>query len=595
LLFTLAKRDESNLEIAAKQYGLAFNVIDSLRATYSERSSKLDKADEYADLFEGAIECYFQLGKAEGRNYQSNLFELFEKDKSLLLLEALNETFAQQFAGIPEEVLAKEQYLKAELAVLDEEKFYENQMGPDKDEAIINDLNGQIFDLKKQLNSFSNQLEQDYPEYYKLKYSWNINSLSEVQESLSADEIMLTFYVGNENSYVLFISNDDSWVHKYESIQTEELGQQIVALREGIYSYFLLSSSEQDQETYQSYLTVYQQAAFELYETLFVPIEKELTGKRLILIPDGVLGYVPFDALLSSKPNSDAALKDYDYLIKQFNLAYSYSASSLLRFKELKTSNNLKSLLAFAPSFEEQGEALASRRIRGVLTPLKYNVSEVEAIKALVRGDIVTGQEATKDAFLEKAPDYSILHLSTHGKANDKVGDFSYLAFAKGAGTVDESLLYVRDLYTLNLNADMVVLSACETGIGELQNGEGIASLSSGFSYAGAKNIITTLWSVNDAQTKDLINRFYSLLTEGIDKATALQKAKLNYINEVPKAKSHPFYWSGFISIGDQEKINFSTSPSLINLLLYFAPFLIIIFIAIGGVSIIRKNTTNFF
>ena len=123
------------------------------------------------------------------------------------------------------------------------------------------------------------------------------------------------------------------------------------------------------------------------------------------------------------------------------------------------------------------------------------------------------------------------------------------MALAKNAED-GEQFLYNRDLYNLTLNAEMVVLSACETGIGELQKGEGIISLARGFSYAGAKSIITTLWSINDEKSKELMLSFYSNLKEGQTKDAALRQAKLDFIHKYSH-RAHPFFWAAFIPIGD--------------------------------------------
>ncbi len=157
-----------------------------------------------------------------------------------------------------------------------------------------------------------------------------------------------------------------------------------------------------------------------------------------------------------------------------------------------------KPLLAIAPSFgDEKDYALLANRsineLRDTLTPLRFNTKEVAYLYDQLGGDTMSGKKAVLPRFLEEAAGYQVVHLSTHGKANDREGDFSYLAFSEIKDSVENEKLYVRDLYTMDLNADMVVLSACETGLGELKRGEGIIGMTRGFTYAGAKSIITTL------------------------------------------------------------------------------------------------------
>lgn len=155
---------------------------------------------------------------------------------------------------------------------------------------------------------------------------------------------------------------------------------------------------------------------------------------------------------------------------------------------------------------------------------------------------------------------------------NDKNSDLSYIAFTQhGDSTNQEELLYLRELYDLEIPADMVVLSACETGIGELQNGEGVISLARGFTYAGAKSIITSLWNVNDQKTADLMVDFYRNLKEGQQKDNALANAKRSYLQQTSGNLAHPFYWAGFIPIGNMDSIEltptwFENKPMLIGL-----------------------------
>jgi len=144
---------------------------------------------------------------------------------------------------------------------------------------------------------------------------------------------------------------------------------------------------------------------------------------------------------------------------------------------------------------------------------------------------------------------YRLLHLATHGQANDELGDYSFLAFGGDRDSVQNEFLYVRDLYDLSLLADLVVLSACETGTGEWQRGEGIISLARAFAYAGARSIVTTLWSVNDRRSKELMIAFYGGLGKGMTREEALWRAKYEMLES--DASAHPFFWAGYILIGE--------------------------------------------
>ena len=221
--------------------------------------------------------------------------------------------------------------------------------------------------------------------------------------------------------------------------------------------------------------------------------------------------------------------------------------------------------IAFAPLFEEKKAVVENEEIaalRSGLAPLKYNIPESEAIQQLLGGKVFAGVSATEATFVDQAAGYKIIHLATHGKANDKMGDYAYLAFAEIPDSIENEKLYNRDLYNLRLNADMVTLSACETGIGELQRGEGIISLARGFSYAGTKSLITSLWSVDDASTKELMEGFYRYIKAGKAKDEALHLAKLDYLDNHRTINAHPFYWASFIAMGDMTPIDLGPSIS---------------------------------
>ena len=306
-------------------------------------------------------------------------------------------------------------------------------------------------------------------------------------------------------------------------------------------------------------------AAHQLYQTLIAPVKAKLPkDEKLIIIPDGILGYLPFEALLTEKPPRPDAIPAYKYLIQDHQISYCYSATLLKEMRNKKHRQEpTQKLLAMAPFFLGNADTLLSQidstefiagiTLRDTLTALPSSGPEVASIHKILKGQALYGKAATMAQFQKLAPQARILHLSTHGKADDRLGDYAYLAFGmpNAQGTFEK--LYARDLYNLSLNADLVVLSACETGIGKLQRGEGIVSLARAFAYAGAKSIVTTLWKVSDEQSKNLMTSFYKYLSKGKEKDEALRLAKLEFLqkNEKKTELLHPFFWASFIGIGD--------------------------------------------
>jgi len=280
----------------------------------------------------------------------------------------------------------------------------------------------------------------------------------------------------------------------------------------------------------------------ELYQHLLEKILKKINTKEIIVLADDVLNYLPFEALSLSGEHPE-------YLIKKYQISH---ANSLTLLKEqIQVDNKVKNtLLAYAPSFDEK-ENEQPQQVRSDLGPLLYNKDEAKAISTFFNGKTRLGSHASLDSFIKDAKNHNILHFATHAAANDEYPDYSYLAFAPDHGQ-RASLLYVKDLYGYHLNADLVTLSACQTGLGKLEKGEGMLSLARGFSYSGAKSLATTLWKINDQTTSELMLDFYKNLDAALPKDQALRAAKLAYLDAVDdELLAHPYYWSGFMISGD--------------------------------------------
>jgi CHAT domain-containing protein len=224
-----------------------------------------------------------------------------------------------------------------------------------------------------------------------------------------------------------------------------------------------------------------------------------------------------------------------------------------------------KDLMAMAPFFRGDVPTLLSRLDtadilirRDSLGALEGSGEEVALITRMFRGTSWYGEQATAEKFHQEAGRHRILHLSTHGKADDRAGDYAYLAFGVPGDTTAFDRLYARDLYSFSLNADLVVLSACETGVGQLRRGEGIISLAPAFAYAGAKSVFATLWQVSDRKTTGLMRSFYKYLGEDLPKDAALRQAKLDFLKNNKGEALHPFFWAGLIGIGDMGAVKAS-------------------------------------
>ena len=191
---------------------------------------------------------------------------------------------------------------------------------------------------------------------------------------------------------------------------------------------------------------------------------------------------------------------------------------------------------------------------------------EVKNISKYLDADIYLDYKATESSFKQLASDYEILHLAMHTILDDNNPLYSKMAFTQFVDEEEDGLLHAFEVYNMQLNAKLVVLSSCSSGFGKLQEGEGMQSLARSFAYAGCPSILMSLWEVADNATVEMMDYFYKYLIKGFSKPEALRLSKLNFINKADRLKSNPFFWSGFIVLGDSDPLfhDFNIRSSLI-------------------------------
>lgn len=546
------KNDQTYLNRGVALFDQSLRIYDHIRNNQFEADSKSILLKEGVKTYEGYIDLLNELfSQTNDPKFIDQIFDLSERSKASLLHKALQHSNALNFAGIPDSLTRKERALKLEVNTLDKERESWLLKGVLETDPGLLALSAKLFGLRQKYQNLEKDFEVNYPEYFQLKFDLNTIGIQEIQQKiLSVDQTLIEYFVGEKSIFIAVINQEEAKLVKIK--KDFPLAEWVKDFRKS-----------NEANSFQMEIKTYGVVAHNLYNKLVAPIAADLKG-QLIIIPDGALGYLPFEALLVEPVSKIHRFKKHHFLIRDKQISYSYSATLLdqLKKREHKTATK-KRLLAFAPFFYGDTTILnpLSRFVGGNelenLRPLPNTGEEVYGIQKVIGGDVYYKNEATEENFLERAHDYKLIHLATHGKANDQAGDFSYLAFTIQKDSIENEIIYMRDLYNLQLNADMVVLSACETGIGELQKGEGIISLARGFTYAGAKSIITSLWSVEDKCTKDIMISFYKYLDQGLTKDAALRQAKLDYINDeqTTHVDAHPFYWSPFISIGDMSKL----------------------------------------
>ncbi|MEX2350106.1 MAG: CHAT domain-containing protein, partial [Flavobacteriaceae bacterium] len=278
----------------------------------------------------------------------------------------------------------------------------------------------------------------------------------------------------------------------------------------------------------------------DLYTRLITPLEEELkTYTTVTVIPDDFLHYLPFEVL----DNGNTPL------IESHEILYTNSLALWLLIKNMApASGEGKNLFAaFAPRYDDtETNSLAARGNR--FKDIAGATKEARAIAATINGDLFLDEQATVQNFMEHTTSYKIYHLAMHALLDEKEHTRSGLVFQNN-GYLDFS-----SLYGMYFPADLVVLSACNTGVGKLAAGEGLLSLSRALTYSGVRSSVYSLWEVPDEETSEIMISFYNYLDAGENKATALAAAKKDFITNNP-LKTHPYYWAGFVINGDASPI----------------------------------------
>ncbi|MCB0651910.1 MAG: CHAT domain-containing protein [Saprospiraceae bacterium] len=495
-------------------------LVGLLRREHTEQSTKLFWRENVMPIYEKAIEASYIAGD------YSSAFLFFEKSRSVLLLDAMIN--AEAIHSIGDATLIREEQRLTQALL----KAREQLETSNKENRIIALEN--LRQLNIEFETFTSTVSKKYPNYHKAKFETKVDALSTFRSNqlLGNHTALLHYFLGQEKSWLLALTGDAEPVFKDlgPTVETEQLVGEYLAFFKN--SYAIANDPE-------GYIA----SARALFNYLVAPAG--LSGvDELIIVPDGVLGFVPFEALVT-KPVEDYELSRLPYLINDYSIRLSFSATIL--GKQGANPGDKHTLLGFAPFSAGQGI--------GNYPALSYSKDELSTIEKKVAGAYFTGSKATKELFMQETGHFSVVHLSTHAEANEAGGQ-PIIVFA-------DTVLTLQELYGMKIPSDLVVLSACETNIGEVKSGEGIFSLSRGFTYAGAHSIIASLWNVNAASTGKIFPVFYDKLRQGSTKASALRAAKLEYISKLDESGhiKTPYDWAAFTLMGNNETIELE-SPS---------------------------------
>lgn len=514
-IFDLRARLQSTSEDALAYYDLSFYVADLLNASLTSQESRLTLLATNRKRSEWCIALLFEHYE---ENQSTELFwralQYAENEKASLL-KNISQKKTRLAEHPNDSLLIREQILLKKQERLTD-RYIKSQLGYIKSKT--DDFNTQLLEVGMALKSLTEVIDVKYG-----VQNHNTIDGTKLQAQLNQDQAtLITYFYGSDALYQFIISSEEYQLSKIDLS---------LPVRQKIRNFISLFD---DVAAINNNIQAYADQAFELYKVLNLPKVEEQSN--MIIIPDGLLNFLPFEALLT-KPTSTTNFAKMPFLVSSFPIVYNTNISF---YMDPQPKKNKVNILGMFPVFEKSSQ------------PLTYSLEEAEAIQNLSNAEVFLKAEATKAAFINAAPQYDVLHLSTHATG----GDFTHPA---SISFYDQPML-VNELYSLDLQPDLVVLSACETGIGKLQKGEGAMSIARGFQYAGSKNILFSLWQINDASTAALMGLFYKSYKTSNAAYFANRQSKLDYLNEtaISNTKKSPYYWSAFVYYGQIDPVQTS-------------------------------------
>jgi len=527
----LKTKDKKNLEHAIAAFDLALSYGEQMRLSYGHESSKTDLYEYLNPAVEGGIKATMTMAALEPGNagWQEKAFEFVERVKAAIMAEAMHNKDIKRLAGIEDSVLEQEHNLQERIAAL------EIQLQSEPDSAYQDTL----LETRLMLTKFESELEKNYPRYRDLKYGFQKTvDIAKIRQHLAENALLVEYFKGDSTLYTFALSK--TAFKAYATPITADFDTTLAQYRRSVSDWGYIQDSGKLAE--QDFLS----AAPKLYEWLLAKPLSEFQAKSLVIVPDGALGLISFDALLTAPYQSDWTDLGMPYLIKKYPISYDWSAGAMVSQNREAPEVDYH-FGGFGTQYDDDPKPIA---MRSDLGPLPNADDEVRDIDSLLNGKSWLNAAATKDRFLNDAPRCGILHIATHGILDEENPMQSHLVFNKTSDGADNRL-FASELYTLDLHAQMAVLSACNTGSGKIAAGEGNMSIARAFAYAGCPTLVSNLWSANDLASAKLMTLFYKHLKAGVPVDEALRAAKLSYLETGPGAVSLPYYWASFIVVGE--------------------------------------------
>ncbi|MEN7549744.1 CHAT domain-containing protein [Rapidithrix thailandica] len=548
----LAQKDSIQLLTQSIEASLlADSIIDIYRTLFIQEGAKLYFSDKIQPIYEQAIDCaYLLYNQTKDSAYTNIAFQFIEKSKSRVLLESILKAELKNQAGLPDSLFSLEKKLQVQLAHY-RNKLHDEEKKATPDQAKVQSFQNKIFEIIRSQEKLSNSLQKNYPNYYSSIYHKRSVRFSELLAYHQEHNIaVLEYYWGKNAVYAIGVdTHGDIFFKKIDN--NHSLYESVLSLISLIKQGPLAPQKSQQDQFHQ-----FTEVSLSLYRQIFPFKRNPEKVQKLLIIPDGPLAFLPFDALISQESLTKAInYKNLAYLHQEYCISYAYSYELLKHHRFRQSNKQALKMLALSYSSPTSSKESDILRSNGLTQDILNTSRELDAIQQILPGNYLKGKAATEDYFKKHATQYDLIHLALHGSADQEQNQNTLLRFRDDHTSEEDGRLHPYELYNLNLNAQLVVLSACESGLGKLYQGEGVYSMARAFTYAGSPTIVMSLWEINDRITADIMSNFYQQLNEGHSIDEGLYQAKNNYLNSSDPLEAHPLYWASFVPLGKMTRI----------------------------------------
>jgi len=504
--------DEGDAVQAVSYYQQAIEVTESILGEVQVEELQTSYAAEQVPAYEGLISLLWEEDRLE------EAFNYGERARARAFLDQLGGGRVDFRSGAAADLLDQEADAKDQIAARRGQLVsLRNRPLVEWDTETIAAVEAELTSLESDYAALLTQIKVQSPQAASL-VSVDVATLSDIQAAVGADTTLVEYFVTEDRTLVFIITRDTYETESLE-VSREDLADTITTFRD------FASLDDPHPASLQ-----------QLHSWLIAPIEAHLQTSMVGIVPHGVLHYLPF-----------AALTDGERYLGEEYVLFTLPSASALTFIQEKRKDRADSVLA-----------LGNPTIAEALPVLQFAEGEVEAIAELYGTEALVGEEATEGAVWSQATGAGILHLAAHGSYNQYNPLFSAVHLAEDED--NDGRLEVHEVYGLDLtqSTDLVVLSACQTQMGDLSAGDEVVGLTRAFLYAGTPSVIASLWSVDDQATALLMQRFYTYLQCGLGKGEALRQAQMDVRAEYP----HPYYWAAFVLTGDAGEVTEATGPT---------------------------------